>query len=212
MNWKDVKILTIGDKSAVRVTVGDEVVWTGLPVGFQQLDYIESAGEQYIDTGFIPDQDSRILCEIYWLGGMNVFGARSTVASRNFSARVISGYWQLGYGSNGGVTTGTVEAQQTWQTVEIRKNELYVDGVFSVSREYMVFTAPYPIALGAIRAGSLYYGTARYRGCRIWDGETLVRDLIPCRSPGGIVGMYDTVNAVFYGNSGTGEFAAGADV
>ena len=212
MNWENVKHLTIASGNAIRLAIDGNIVWKGLPNGYRKLDYIESTGTQYINTGFTPDQDSRILCEIYWLGGMNGFGSRSTVASRNFSARVINGYWQLGYDSNGGVATGTIKAEEKWQTLDINKNELYVDNVFSVSRDYVEFTAPYPIALGAIRAGSLYYGTARYRACQIYDDGKLVRDLIPCRSPAGKIGMYDTVDAVFYGNSGTGEFAAGAEV
>ena len=76
-----------------------------------------------------------------------------------------------------------------------------------------MFTTPQTLALGAIKAGSstpsMYYGTAKYRGCKIYDNGTLVRDMIPCKDPDGNIGMYDTVNAVFYGNAGTGEFVAG---
>ena len=212
MSLDNVRHLTIGGKSAVRLEI-EGIAWKGLPAGYKRLDYIETNGTQYIDTGFTPNQDSRIVCEIMWMGGMNGFGARSTVASRNFSARVINDYWQLGYGSDGGVVTGTIKAERDWTTVEINKNSLYVGGEFSVSREYDAdFTAPYPIALGAIRAGSLYYGDGRYRACQIYDNGVLVRDFIPCQSPDGKAGMYDTLNAKFYGNAGTGEIIAGSEV
>lgn len=213
MNLDNAKHLTINGKNAVRLKIEGSVVWKGLPVGHKRLDYIETTGTQYIDTGFTPNQDSRIVCEIMWMGGMNGFGARSTVASRNFSARVINDYWQLGYGSDGGVVTGTIKAKQEWTTVEINKNSLYVGGEFSVSREYDAdFIAPYPIALGAIRAGSLYYGNGRYRACQIYDNGVLVRDLIPCKNASDEIGMYDTLNAAFYGNAGTGTFVAGPEV
>lgn len=212
MSLDNVKHLSLDGKSAVRLVVGGAVLWKGLPSGYKQLDYIEATGTQYINTGFTPNQDSRIVCDIMWLGGMNGFGARSAVATRNFSVRVISDMWQLGYGSNGGVTTGTIAAKREWQTVDINKNSLYVDGEFSISRDYMEFTAPYPIALGAIRAGSLYYGTARYRTCKIFDDGKLVRDFIPCKDADGNIGMYDTVGAKFYGNAGSGVFEAGAEI
>ena len=211
MNAFNIKGLSIGGKDVIRLTVSGGLFWKGLPSGYTALDYIEATGTQYIDTNFKANQDTRIVCDIMWTGGMNGFGARQAVATRNFSVRVIGDNWQLGYGSDGGVATGTIAAKSNeWQTVDINKNSLYVDGEFSVSREYVSFTTPQTLALGAIKAGSstpsMYYGTAKYRGCQIYDNGTLVRDMIPCKDPSGKIGMYDTVNAVFYGNAGTGEF------
>lgn len=49
---------------------------------------------------------------------------------------------------------------------------------------------------------ALYY-------CRIYDGNTIIRDYIPCIGPTGTAGLYDLVGGKFYGNSGSGSFAAG---
>ena len=46
---------------------------------------------------------------------------------------------------------------------------------------------------------ALYY-------CRIFDGDTLLRDYIPCINASGAVGLYDLVGRQFYGNAGTGAF------
>jgi len=44
----------------------------------------------------------------------------------------------------------------------------------------------------------------------MWDGTTLVRNMIPCYRRSDLKpGMYDTVNNVFYTNSGSGEFILG---
>ena len=32
----------------------------GLPIGFQEVEYLESTGTQYIDTGFIPTGNTGI--------------------------------------------------------------------------------------------------------------------------------------------------------
>ena len=46
--------------------------------------------------------------------------------------------------------------------------------------------------------------------CRIWDGDSLLLDLIPVRK--GQVGyMYDRVSGQLFGNAGTGDFILGAD-
>lgn len=55
-----------------------------------------------------------------------------------------------------------------------------------------------------------YYAGARIYSCQIYDNGTLVRDFVPCVDYSGEVGLYDLVNAVFYGSSGTGVFSAGS--
>ena len=51
---------------------------------------------------------------------------------------------------------------------------------------------------------------AKYYGSRWWDGDTLVRDFIPCkRGSDAVIGMYDTITQQFYENKGTGEFLGG---
>lgn len=174
-----------------------------LPSGYTEVDYIKVTGTQYIDTGFKPNQDTRIICEFKYAGGTGVYGARSTVSSRNFSMRVINGAWQMGYGA--GVTTGTIASDTVnWHVADHNKNELYIDGELATTREYVEFSAPYPAAIGAIRAGSMYYGQGQYRACKIYDNGTLVRDLVPCINADNEAGMYDYITDTFMGNSGTG--------
>ena len=197
--------IAIEGKNAIRIAIEGVTVWKGLPKGYTKLDYIEVTGTQYINTGFVPNQDSRIVCEFLYKGGSGVYGARTAVSSNNFSMRVISSAWQLGYGD--GVKTGSIPADTTnWHVADQNKYQLYIDGELASEREYEVFTAPYPAAIGAIRGSSLYYGQGRYRTCQLYDNGTLVRDFIPCLNPNGKPGMYDTLNAKFYGNAGTGEF------
>lgn len=210
MDFTDMKRITFGDKRAVQLEIGGHVVWNGLPRGYTELEYIETTGEQYINTGFVPNQDTRIVCEFMYFDGTGIYGSRSTVSSRNFSLRVINGNWQLGYGA--GVLTGTIKADtKNWHTADQNKNTLYIDGELAAEREYVTFNAPYPVAIGAIRAGSMYYGEGRYRAFKIYDNGVLVRRFIPCKNPDGNIGMYDTVSGQFYGNAGTGEFVAGAE-
>ena len=202
------KYIAINNKSVVRLAIGNDVLWKGLPQNYTYLDYIEATGTQYIDTGFIPNQDTRVVCEFVYKGGSGIYGARNAVSSRNFSMRVIYNAWQLGYGD--GVTTGVIPSDTAnWHIADHNKNNLYIDGELAATREYVTFTAPKSITIGAIKAGSMYYGKGMYRDFKVYDNDVLVRDMIPCKDPNGNIGMYDTLNAVFYGNAGTDEFIAG---
>ena len=179
-----------------------------LPKGYTELDYIETTGTQYVDTGFVPNQDTRIVCEFLYKGGNGIYGARSTVSTRNFSVRVINGYWQMGYGD--GVASGTIPSDTAnWHIADQNKNSLYIDGQLVVTREYVPFSAPHPIAIGAIKAGSMYYGEGRYRSCQIYDDGVLVRDLVPCLNAEGLAGMFDLVNGSFHRGAGSSALEIG---
>ena len=211
MNFTDAKRLTFGDKQIVQLAIDNGIVWQGLPRGYTELEYIETTGTQWINTGFIPDQDSRIVCEFVRLGGDGIWGTRHSTASRNFALRGISSNFQPGYGDKL-LSTG-IALDTKWHISDLNKNIFSLDGVVAAEFEYVTFTAPKSIALGGINANNkFYYGEGRYRTCQIYDNDVLVRNFIPCKTEDGRIGMYDTQNAVFHGNAGTGEFIAGAEV
>ena len=48
--------------------------------------------------------------------------------------------------------------------------------------------------------------------CQIYNGNTIVRNYIPCINPDGEIGLYDLANSKFYTNAGTGVFTAGPEI
>ena len=77
------------------------------------------------------------------------------------------------------------------------------------------FTTPLTLHIGMKTTG--YDGTGfenwsgRFYACQIWDGQTLVRDFVPCRI--GTTGyLYDRVSQTLFSNIGTGDFVLGPDV
>lgn len=213
MNLANAKHLTINGKSIVRLEMGGGVVWKGLPEGYTLLDYIETTGTQYVNTGFVPNQDTRIVCEFMFFGGSGIYGSRDTTSSDGFCMRVTSSKWQPQY--NDTMTRTSIASDTTnWHIADQNKNVFSVDGAVQLTFNYAEFSAPHPIGVGGIIANregvlNIYYGEGRYRACQIYDNGVLVRDLVPCKNANGEIGMYDTLNAVFYGNAGTGEFVAG---
>lgn len=185
--------------------------------GYTHLNYIETTGTQYIDTGFVPNQDTRVVCEfmlteIVNLGG--IYGARRTVAGDDFSLRTsyanaVGNRWQPCYNNEYGTFTD-VPVDKEWHTADQNKNKFFLDGVLRSTCTYAEFSAPRPITIGAVKNNSsINYSNCRFRRFCVYDNGTLVRDLVSCKNASGDIGMYDLLNDVFYKNAGTGEFVAG---
>ena len=217
MNFAEVKHLSIGNKSLVRLTIDGKVSWKGLPIGYTRLDYIESTGTQYIDTGFVPNQDSRAIIELMYVKSSNgAYGSRNTTEIDGFCMRVNSTRWQPQYNDDMRVITNP-KPDNEWHIVDHNKNVWHLDDAALWTATYAEFTSPHPFAIGGIIANksgvkTLYEGYCRYRSCQLFDNDVLVRDLIPCKKSSGEIGMYDMLNAKFYGNAGSGEFIAGEEL
>ena len=61
--------------------------YVGVSDSYTILDYIQSSGTQYIDTGFMPNQDTRVVCTTN-LAQQNtaawLFGARNGTGAATF--------------------------------------------------------------------------------------------------------------------------------
>ena len=188
-----------------------------LPGGYTELEYIQSSGTQYVDTGFKPKQSTRIVMDLQLLstaGVPYVFGTWAGGMSNCFSV-----YWWTNVHNSWGVDYGTQRAaisQTNWNkrlTVDLNQNVVTVDGV-SYTLTTTTFAAANNLFLLALNSGSsvIQYTTAKVYGCKIYDNGTLVRDFIPCKNASGVIGLWDDVNSVFYQNAGSGAFTAGPEV
>ena len=170
-------------------------------------EYIEMSDAQYIDTGFRPNNNTRVVADLVYTNGngQEILGARNTTSSRNFALLTVSGNWRFAYG-NAQYNTGA-KYDKNRHVIDMNKNTFSVDGQVVYTAPESEFTVPATLALGAVRAATgMYLGYGRFYSCKIYDDGVLVRDLIPWRTVEGEVGMFDLVNRVFYGNAGTGTF------
>lgn len=188
-----------------------------LPSGYTPLEYIESTGTQYIDTGFKPNQDTRIICE---LGGaprtteQHLFGARTSTGSSDkflFLAAGDSESYRSDYYNNN-VSISTSFDFSSRFTVDKNKNQTFLNGTLAATNNSGNFSTAYNVFLLASNTSgtpSIAKSGARLYSAKIYDNGTLVRDFIPCQTTSGEIGLWDDVNGVFYGNAGTGVFIAG---
>ena len=211
-------------------------VWTQIPNpayvvpdGYTQLEYIESTGTQYIQTGISAPNGFRISCEI-----MNNLGAYSTIcAARPTNVNVDNNglYWegssQIGVGAGGWATGGSRVTNKKYQV----DASTIVGNLFfkldDVSQSFS-FNPSYPQTNQ--RSGNLLtlFATINMEGevkgfaqdtlyaAKIYtsiDDSELVGDFIPCkRTSDNAIGLYDLVSNSFFENAGTGTFTAGAEV
>ena len=212
---------SVGSGSAgfVNISRGNTNESSGSPTdGYKQVEYIESTGTQYIDTGFKPNQNTRIIVDMDVLAHTTIyslFGARTSFQSNAFalfSEANNSGY-QDDFGTVykskvGGTSSGR-------HIIDKNKNVLSVDGDTVNTSTSSAFSCPYTCALFTINNGGTYMihhqTKAKLYSCQIYDNGTLVRDFIPC-TRNGEAGLFDKVESKFYANAGTGSFTAGPEV
>lgn len=182
-----------------------------LPSGYTKLDYIESSGTQYINTGFKPNQNTRCVMDIENLSSAQAafFGARASQAVASFT------YFSL-TATTGRSDYGTLQQTMTFSstlgryTIDANKNVVNVNGV-SITHTASTFSADHDIFLLAVNTAGKASNFAKVKlySCKIYDNGTLVRDFIPCKNASGTLGLWDNVNSVFYANAGTGTFRTG---
>lgn len=185
-----------------------------LPEGYTELEYIQSTGTEYVDTGLKPNQDSRAVADVQFMsfpsGHSAIFGSYDSVNQWWAYYR----YDQSQYRAvNGGTTQKSVAyADPTLRATLDLQNGLYRVNDTEVTwsqDEFSIDSSVYLFALNRQGGSMQYPASCRMYSCKIYDNGTLVRDYVPCLNPSNEVGLYDIVNGVFYGNAGSGEFIAG---
>ena len=193
-----------------------------LPEGYTEREYIESSGTQYIDTGFKPNQDTRVVVDVYiteqHISSNCVFGTRSAASS---TAPLMFNLWSMNAGTAvrfdyfGGNTTSSTSLVGKRSLVDANKNictigDTVLNGTYQQGQtKFNLFVLT---CNNAGNFNSQYNTYARLYSCQIYDNGTLIRDYVPCTNPSGEVGLYDLENEEFYGNAGSGAFTAGPEV
>lgn len=222
MDFAKLNALTIPEGAVARILAGDGVLWSKdrklLPEGYTLLDYIESDGNQYLVTDYYPSSRSRVVADLQFTS--------TGVQSRVFSALTdayhfdfyINGNKKLAFnaGTDRGNTATSVSANTKRHLYEIDLHTAKLDGAALKTLKTSTGQCSHSLVLFARRTGGggtiTYLDSptkARLYSVMAYDSGVLALNLVPCIDPDGEVGMYDRVNGVFYGNSGTGTFTYG---
>ena len=179
-----------------------------LPEGFAQVEYIQSDGSQFFDTGIVPDANTRVVMDFQLMtaGSTNqcLFGVVGQFSFRWYG----SGSAFRSNGSNS-VNFPTSISATDRHIVDKTAIKTTLDRDFSVTTTAGNCTLPLYLLAQKASSGATNYAKAKLFRCQIFNGDAFARAFVPCKDPTGAVGLYDLVGQKFYGNAGTGVFLAG---
>lgn len=207
-----------------------------LPVGYQEVEYIDCTGTQYLTVPELPTINAELAWDVYYDPLYYKDGKKSCkIGVWGGEEKTAFGFqMNTDVGLNLQVFYGVTWAKKTvlnapmtgagWHTV----THSFIDQTIAVDDlKQAVTVSNFVFAANAVKMGLGVLGIF-YQG---WDGakpkSTFMRcrefiwkesgaehmHLIPCyRIADKVAGMYDLVNDVFYTNNGTGTFVVGGDV
>lgn len=216
----------------------DVVLNYRIPYDYQEVEYLESNGNQYIDTLIKTDNIKVFNAQITTVSGSHydrsfwAFGGSSgtkeesyqayngfglVLGTNNYPSLVIGqdyfSFPQYDFGYTGNFSLSlSIDNNFTYSFAPVSDTPYQYGGTSS------------PISYnGNMYLFTMHYGdgvylnntcTNRFHSCEIFNWQNQkVADFIPCyRKLDSVAGMYDSVNKRFLTNQGTGTFVVGSDV
>ena len=186
----------------------------------QYVEYIESTGTQWIDTGFKPKYNTRMILEVSDVDDSStvaLFGCRNqelNTASEQYGVLILSTTSQLRSDYFGTNTVMTVLDKTIKTIFDKDKNVFSAYGKTINNDEKTIGESTYNAYLFCYNniGTASYFSKYKLYGCKIYDDGILVRDFKPVKDGAGVYCLYDEVEKRYYYNQGTGEFLGGVAV
>lgn len=192
-----------------------------LPADYQEVEYLESTGTQYIDTGISAVGGIETKFGAEWTTGNDyLVGSHGDAPNYNRNGAYLTNEhnWEFGYGD-------------TYSRFGEGENNIYYDVEFSslpnnaylkVNGNVLCTSSGQELTteLNILLFGSQYskkmydvYSAGKLYYVKLYKDSVLVRDLVPCyKKTNQEPGFFDLVTNQFFVNSGTGVFEVGRDV
>lgn len=191
----------------------------GEPTGqVNYLEYIQSTGTQWIDTGFKPNQDTRVVIDIAVSNTQIAEGHMCSVAEVTrfyslFFQPKKTGWYHTRYGGGGVRSFSSGFKDKNRYTIDKNKNVTTIDGVDVIESDYTfqlentlpIFCRNKSGTINNLIQASLY-------SFQLYDNGTLIRNFWPAKDENGVVCLYDKVSNQYFYNAGTGVFGAGPEL
>ena len=187
-----------------------------IPEEYETVEYIQSTGNQYINTGVvIEDLTSHYKFEM----DLTVDGAGGETSTSNVNGYMgINGGVMLTLTKNNGLGISSsagvpwVKGKRYSAVIERRTDAMRtatIDGTYFESSKQGTVYLDRPFGIYALSPfdGGFYTFYGKLYSFKAWKNNELIRHLVPCkRKSDGEVGVYDRVTKTFFTNAGTGKF------
>ena len=189
---------------------GGSLLMKALPYD-AEIEYLESTGTQWIDTGIIPDSNTIVqfkFVNLYITGDVIIGYFINDTNDWRFFNNASACYFDMPNSER--IAGGNIYENTLY---ELELGNYYVKnldtGINIVSGNATSYTGTSTITLN--NYNNVSFSRNRWYYVKIYSGSVLVRDMIPVRI-GQIGYMYDKVSKQLFSNAGTGEFILGPDV
>ena len=184
---------------------------TRIPQEYQEVEYIQNSGAQYIDTGIIPDNSTGIElvykaldyttsqylagARVGWTGsinyGVNGSGSRTEWDVRFNASATYSSIQRTDHKMKTKIILNN--GNGTWDIEDLETGEQ-----FNTALTNKAVSATTNLMLFAYSDGNIHKKLRIY-SCKLYSGEELIKDFVPCyRKSDDVRGMYDLINGVFH--------------
>lgn len=182
-----------------------------LPTEYTQLEFIQSNGLQHINTGFKPNNNTRVVIDVEFTqtGTEAAFGARNSVTLNNYALLVENSTFRSDFNT---------EYSQKWAKNPLNRVVIDKDGKTTTidgaafSYNESVFQSEYDMYIFAVneKNAKKFPAYMKLYSCKIYDNGELIRDYIPCKLDS--AGLYDIVNEQFYESASGTDFIEGPEI
>lgn len=196
--------------------------YRNLPSGYKQLDYIESTGSQYINSGYkISSNHAKIVMDFQ----LTTLPSDSYAFGSVYTSSPYNGFW-LRWDNNkfGGAAGNDGQFLQVTSGYDTNRNDasyeanngtatLTVNGS-TVTRSYSgsLITNTNWYLFARNYDSSYLYAQIKLYAFELYDNGVKVRDYVPCiRISDNAIGLYDVVNATFTASATGTPFVAGEE-
>lgn len=192
------------------------------PDEYQQVEYIESTGLEYINTKIIPNQNTGFEILYTPLSDTNnssfgsILGARKSSKMDELQLTTYSESSDYGGTLRFGNSSYTAHMTKNLKINASLKDNVFISNNYRTTLNNVEFECPCELTLFALNQnnGVIQYGKSRIYNFKLYDNDTLIRHFIPCyRKEDNVAGLYDIIENEFYTNSsGNGSFVVGNDI
>ena len=186
---------------------------SGLPEGYTAVEYIQSSGTQYIDTGRKLTQESDITIDFKIVGEIirnaGIFGSRTSALKNNLalfqsvSPNVFAGDFSE-YQKHRFTTASSLERMK----IQMNKNGAWANDILKKSwSDIADFETPTNGLIFDVGTNNWTNNKAVMRLYSYTDGDA--QRLAPCLDANGVPCLYDLIGKTALYNQGTGAFTWG---
>lgn len=207
--------IMLGSREVQKVYLGSQLIWKREP-NFQLLDFIRTTNRQYFNTGYIPNDNTRIECEVLLMDnydgfGQDLFGTSkfylqynnygSHAVSVSFGVRTVSGSKSLPYFRK--IRIVLDNQALAWYG----EDGTLIDSISIPAGSFQ--TNAFPLWVGCRnQSGNIYnFGEFCLYSFKIYENNSLMMNFVPTkRISDGVSGMLDTLTEQFYPDENGGVF------